>query len=174
MVTSASTIHCKVHSGWRRSHNTDRAASDAGMTEARRYLRALATIVRRTAIPYGYTITIWTAGAALEHGHPKPDLGQTYLFLLGAVAGFAAVALIAARGSPHELEAASGDLLRTGVINALALAAALGAAALAAMIPGTSAWPLGSFGATVVYLLVASLELTLAHRNPTSPPSQKP
>ncbi len=65
-----------------------------------RHLGALATVVRRSAIPYGYTITIWTAGAVLEHGHRKPGVGQAYLFLLGAVAGFAVVALIAARGRP--------------------------------------------------------------------------
>jgi hypothetical protein len=65
------------------------------MTGVGRYLSALATVVRRSAIPYGYTITIWTAGAVLERGHAKPGVGQAYLFLLGAVAGFAAVALLA-------------------------------------------------------------------------------
>lgn len=137
-----------------------------------RYLGALATVVRRSAIPYGYTITIWTAGAVIEHGHRKPGVSQAYLFLLGAVAGFAVVALIAARGSPHELQAPSGALLRTGAINALALGAALGAAALVAMMPGTTAWPLGAFSATAVYLLVASMELTLTQRNPAGPPSE--
>jgi hypothetical protein len=144
------------------------------MTGVGRYLSALATVVRRSAIPYGYTITIWTAGAVLERGHAKPGVGQAYLFLLGAVAGFAAVALLAARVTPRELQAASGDLLRTGAINALALAAALGAAALAAMLPGAAAWPLGSFAATGTYLLVVSVELTFVHQNPARPPSQEP
>ena len=138
-----------------------------------RYLGALATVVRRSAIPYGYTITIWTAGAVIEHGHTKPGVGQAYLFLLGAVAGFGVVALIAARGSPHELQAPSGALLRTGAINAIALGAALGAAALVAMIPGTAAWPLGALAATAVYLLVASMELTLTHRHPAGPPNKE-
>jgi hypothetical protein len=39
---------------------------------------------------------------------------------------------------------------------------ALGAAALVSMIRGDAAWPLGSFAATTVYLLVASIELLLA------------
>jgi hypothetical protein len=66
-----------------------------------RYLEALAAVVRRSAIPYGYTITIWTSGAVLEHGHGTPDIGQAYLFLIGAVGGFAAVALIASRSAPR-------------------------------------------------------------------------
>jgi hypothetical protein len=136
-----------------------------------RYLDALATVIRRSAIPYGYTITIWTAGAVLEHGHSKPGVGHAYLFLVGAVAGFVAVALLASRAAPHRLEPASKDLLRTGAINVLALGLALGAAALAAMIPGTAAWPVGSFAATAVYLLVASGELAFAHRDPPSAPS---
>ncbi len=140
------------------------------MVRSTRYLPALATVVRRTAIPYGYTITIWTAGAVLEHGHRKPNVGQAYLFLLGAVAGFAAVALIAVRSTPQELQGESADLIRTGAINALALGSALGATALVATIPGVAAWPLGSFAATTVYLLVASVELALAHRKPTSQP----
>lgn len=144
------------------------------MTSSGRYLAALASVVQRTAIPYGYTITIWTAGAVLEHDHPKPNVAQAYLFLLGAVAGFAVIALLAARSNHHELDAASQDLVRTGVINALALATALGAAALVAMIPGASAWPLGSFAATAIYLLVASIELTIAHRSPADAPRRDP
>jgi hypothetical protein len=135
-----------------------------------RYLESLATVVRRSAIPYGYTISIWTAGAVVEHGHGKPNVGQAYLFLLGAVAGFVAVALLALRTAPRALQPASADLMRTGVINAAALGLALGAAALLAMIRGGVAWPLGSFAATTVYLLVASVELTLAHRDPQNPP----
>jgi hypothetical protein len=82
-----------------------------------RYLQALATVVRRSAIPHDYTITIWTSGAVLEHGHGSLTLGQTYLFLLGAVGGFAAIALIAARSAPRSLEPAVGALLRIGAIN---------------------------------------------------------
>ncbi len=48
------------------------------MTGLSRYLAALATVVRGSAIPYGYTITIWTSGVVLEHGHPKPDVGQAW------------------------------------------------------------------------------------------------
>lgn len=136
------------------------------MSGLHRYLDAVATVVRRTAIPYGYTVTIWTAGAVIEHRHGTPDVGEAYLYLLGAVIGFAGVGLLAARHTGHRVEMASSDMLRTGAINVLALSLALGAVALIAMIHGTAVWPIGSFAATTVYLLVASLDLILAHRKP--------
>jgi hypothetical protein len=130
-----------------------------------RYLDAVASVVRRTAIPYGYTITIWTAGGVIVHRHGTPNVGDAYLYLLGAVAGFAGVGLLAVSHTAHRFELASADLLRTGAINVLALSLALGAAALIAMIHGTAVWPLGSFAATTIYLLVASADLILAHRD---------
>lgn len=136
-----------------------------------RYLDAVASVIRRTAIPYGYTITTWTAGAVIVHRHGTPNVGDAYLYLLGAVVGFGGVGLLAVRHTGHLFELASADMLRTGAINVVALSLALGAAALVAMIHGTVVWPLGSFVATTLYLLVASLDLILAHRHSTGPPS---
>lgn len=136
-----------------------------------RYLDAVASVVRRAAIPYGYTITIWTAGAVIVHRHGTPNVGDAYLYLLGAVAGFGAVGLLAVRHTAHRFELASSDLLRTGAINVLALSVALGAVSLIAMIHGTAVWPLGSFVATALFLLVASLDLLLAHRDARGSPA---
>ena len=48
---------------------------------------------------------------------------------------------------------------------------AVGAVALLAEIHGREAWPLGSFAATALYILAASLELTVVatRRNQRSP-----
>jgi hypothetical protein len=146
--------------------SVERAGNNVAMRVPRIYVQALATIVRRSAIPYGYTITIWTSGAVLEHAHRKAGVPQAYLFLLGAAAGYGMVGLLAWRGAPHRLEPASGDLLRTGAINVVATGLALGSATLVAKIPGTVAWPTGSFVATATYLLVAGVGLALAHRGP--------
>jgi hypothetical protein len=143
------------------------------MRVPRLYVQALATTVRSSAIPYGYTIAIWTSGAVLEHAHRKAGVPEAYLFLLGAAAGYGMVGLLAWRGAPHRLEPASGDLLRAGAINVVAIALALGSGTLAAKIPGTAAWPTGSFAATATYLLVVSLELALTHRDPLRARSRK-
>jgi hypothetical protein len=130
-----------------------------------RYTRALATILGRSAIPYGYTITVWTSGAAAERRLGAPSLLETYLFMAGAVAAFAVVAFVAGieRDPPRAPHA--DDLIRMGLRQALALGLALGAAALAAKVDGLTAWPLVSFVATVVYLATAGIELLLSHRH---------
>jgi hypothetical protein len=128
-----------------------------------RYTRALATVLGRSAIPYGYTITVWTSGAAAERRHGTPSLPETYLFMAGAVAGFVVVAFVARIERDPPLAPEAGDLIRVGLRQALALGLALGAAALAAKVGGPTAWPLVSFVATVVYLAAAGIELALSN-----------
>jgi hypothetical protein len=57
------------------------------------------------------------------------------------------------------------DRMLAGAMHWLAAGAAVGCVALVARLHGWEAWPLGSFAATSVYILGASLQLALvAHR----------
>jgi len=123
-------------------------------------------VVRRSAIPYGYTLTVWTSGAAIERAHGTPNVGDTFLFLVGAVAGFAVLGLLARVERDPSLEPQRGDLIRTGLIQVIAVGLALGAAALVALIRSFAVWPLGGFAATLIYLAVAAFELAVATRAP--------
>jgi len=123
-------------------------------------------VVRRSAIPYGYTLTVWTSGAAIERAHGTPSVGDTFLFLAGAVAGFAVLGLLARVERDPSLEPQRGDLIRTGLIQVIAVGLALGAAALVALIHSFTVWPLGGFAATLIYLAVAAFELAVAARAP--------
>lgn len=125
---------------------------------------ALVTVVQRSAIPYGYTLTIWTSGAAIERSHGTPTVGDTFLFLIGAVAGFAVLGLLAQIEPDQPLEPKRSDLIRTGLIQVIAVGLALGAAALAALAHSFVVWPLGAFAATLVYLALAALELAMSTR----------
>ncbi len=127
------------------------------------YSRALEAVVRRSAIPYGYALTLWSSGAVLEHSHGTPSVGVAFLFVAGAVAGFALVASLASREPGPPLEPEHGDLIRAGFVQALAVGLALGAAGLVSLLNGTVVWPLGSFAATLVFLAVAGIELALSH-----------
>ena len=49
-----------------------------------RYLSALATVLRGSALPYGYTITVWTSGMMLTHERGLPSVGEVFLFIVGA------------------------------------------------------------------------------------------
>jgi hypothetical protein len=127
------------------------------------YRAALKSAARSSAVPYGYTLTVWSSGAVLMRSHGAPPVADVFLFLAGGVAAFVAIALLsAAGGEPPEPSAA--DLLTAGALNVVAVAGSVAAAALVAEIGGAVAWPLGAFAATLVYLLLSSLELLVARR----------
>lgn len=44
---------------------------------------------------YGYTLSIWGGGAILIHQYSTPNIIQIYLYVSGALVGFAALALLA-------------------------------------------------------------------------------
>jgi hypothetical protein len=93
------------------------------------YRRGLSWSLRRTAVPYGYALVIWTSGGVLIHRHGPPDLLSAYLFLAGAAAGVGIATLLAGRGDHAcgEVEERWGAMA-----SAAAAAAALGGAGLGA------------------------------------------
>ena len=46
----------------------------------------LATVLRGAAVPYGYTVTVWTSGMMLTRERGLPSVGEVFLFMFGAVA----------------------------------------------------------------------------------------
>jgi hypothetical protein len=132
----------------------------------------LATVLRSAAVPYGYTVTVWASGMMLTRARGLPSVEEIVLFTLGAVAGFAVLGLIVRLTGGMPSAPSPGALRRTGMIQFVAVGAALGSAALVALIHGGIAWPLAAFVATATYLSLATLELTLAKRNHADPGSR--
>lgn len=133
--------------------------------EAQHPLQALSTVLRGSAVPYGYTLTVLSSHSIVSHSHGPPSVFDILLFVAGAIAAFAMLGLVAERLAPPEpLELGHADLIRVGVIHIVAIGLAFGASALIALIPGIAAWPLAAFAATTLYLFVASLEIILARR----------
>jgi hypothetical protein len=126
-----------------------------------RYLSALATVLRGSALPYGYTVTVWTSGMMLAHERGQASVGEVFLFMVGAVAGFALLGLVVRLSGAVPFEPPYGVLRRTGMIQLLAVSGALGGATLVALIPSGIAWPFGAFIATATYLALATFDLTL-------------
>ena len=81
-----------------------------------RYLSALATALRGTALPYGYTLTVWTSGMMLTNERGLPSVGDVFLFMIGAVAGFVVLGLIVRLTGTAPFDPSFGDLWRTGMI----------------------------------------------------------
>jgi hypothetical protein len=118
--------------------------------------------VASSVAPYGYTLTIWTSGAVLSHARGIPDSVDAVLFMLGAVAGFAAVGLVAFGRLHARLVAESFPTLWTG-IHVLSIGLAIGTATLVAhLLEDIGAWPVTGFAVTVIYLCVLALQLALA------------
>jgi hypothetical protein len=125
---------------------------------------ALATVLGGSAVPYGYALTVWAAHGVLTNEHGNPDVWDLVLFIVGAVAAFALLGLVAGGRSARPLRTERRDLIRAGAIHVVAIGAAFAAAALIALIPSAVAWALGSFAATALYLSIASLEILVARR----------
>lgn len=144
-------------------HHRASSGLEAGVTMPNgRYVSALATVVRYSAVPYGYTVTVWSSGMVLTHELGLPSVGEVFLFMVGAVTGFALMGLIVGLAGGVPFEPRYRAMRRTGALHFIAVGGALGGATLVALIHSAVAWPLGAFVATATYLALATLELTLA------------
>lgn len=129
-----------------------------------RYVSSLATVLRGSAVPYGYTVTVWTSGMMLTRERGIPTAGQVFLFMLGAVGAFATLGTIVRLAGATPFEPPPGALRRTGMTHVVAIGVALGSATLVSLIHSGVVWPLGSFVATAMYLAMTTLELAVAGR----------
>ena len=118
--------------------------------------------VDRAAVPYGFTVVLWTSGGVLIERHGAPDLLQAYLFLAGACGAVALAALLAGRGDADGAE-------RGPLASAVGAAVGLGCAGVVAH----------AVSGDVAYLLrrprgdacVLRRPLGLAHREGKTSPS---
>ena len=102
----------------------------------------------------------------LMHSHGTPRVPDVFAFLAGALTGFGLLALFS-RGALTRMESLdhAPDRVLAGAMHWLAAGAAVGVVALVAMLHGWEVWPLGSFAATSIYILGASIQLALVtHR----------
>lgn len=130
----------------------------------RRSIGALITVLRGSAVPYGYTLTVLSTHAVLTDAHGDPRVPEVLLFVLGAIAAFSLLGALAERLSPQPPRTDSSEVIWAGAVHAVAIGVAIGSAALLAMVPGAIAWALGSFAATALYLSIASAEIVAARR----------
>lgn len=151
------------------AEHRDRLPEDLGgvATERRTHVRygwrsSLATIIPATAAPYGYTLAIWSCGAVLLRSHGTPSFADTLLFVAGAIAGFNLLGLLAigVLGHARPIDRRQ-DRVVAGVLDWVALGAVVAAVFAISGIPGWAPWLLGPFTATVLYLLIASLQLAV-------------
>lgn len=129
------------------------------------YRRSLRRVVAGAAIPYGYTVLVWTSGGVLIETHGPPSAASAFLFLGGAVLAFAAVSLLGGAGPENAEDSADLDGRWAGLSSGIAAAVGLGAAVIVAYVFESSlAFPLAALLATALYLVVSGAGMVLADR----------
>ena len=130
---------------------------------SRHYLYGLRSVLQGVALPYGYTVTVWSSGQEVIHLRGMPLVWQVFLFAAGAVGGYAALRALAPdpAGDAAPTLGATPRGARAVLIQVAALGAAVGSATLIGRIHSSLAWPLVGFSATALYLAVVSLEPAL-------------
>ena len=132
--------------------------------------RGVRSAVVGSALPYGYTVTTFATGQSVVHAHGSPSAGLLLLFALGAGGAYGLLRGLS-RGvgaTGHVQLGESTRLIRSGAIQGAAVAVAILAATAAARLPELEAWPAASFAATLLYLGVLAVELSLIERAQTS------
>jgi hypothetical protein len=136
---------------------------------ARRFDGILDMTLRSAFVPYGYTVTIWAAGAYLISQRGLPSMLEAFAFVAGAILAFAVLAAISQRrhqpaperAGPTMRPESSHPIFAAG-LHIAAVGLALGCAALIDLGLGQGAWLLAPFAVTSIYLAIASAELAIA------------
>ncbi len=111
---------------------------------------------------FGFSIAITGALAAVAHRHGSPAPPDVLLFGAGGVAAFTLLDLAATEGFKLSVRRDPDDVtIHAAAFGFISVAAAIGAAIGAADLgSGLLAWPLASFLAAAVYILLVAVELT--------------
>lgn len=139
------------------------------MTGYRHHLRG---VVAASAAPYGYTLTLWTAGAVATHAQGTvPSSWDALLLLAGAALGFGLVGGFAFGGINGALSPGPrGEVRVCGGMHlpSVGLSIAL-ITGLTELVHGWLMWLLVGFTATVTYLLVIGVQFWLATHKAHTP-----
>lgn len=106
---------------------------------------ALTTVIAASAVPYGYTLAIWGTGAMLVRSRGAPTTGETFIFAAGAIAGFYLTERLLLLLTEETLGRVKpidryDDRVFAGLLDWIAVGAALAAGSLLAGIPSWIPW----------------------------------
>ncbi len=142
---------------------------ETGRSPLERYRADLRSVVGSSATAYGFTLTVWSAGAVLSYTYGPPSPPLVFSFFGGVVLAFAVVGVFAFGGVTVEFEAPSNRIQLWGSFHFLSVGLAVGVAWLASSYaPSFPGWPLGAFVATAAYFAVVGAQNAAA--DPKSDP----
>jgi hypothetical protein len=131
------------------------------VSDVRAQLRAS---VAASSAPYGFTLTVWGAGAVATSELGSPGLLGAFLLICGAVAGFVLVEA-AAYGSLR-IRPAEGEPSAMAIAGNAHIVSAGGAIAIVwvalQLVTTTAGWAVTGAAATAFYLVATALQTRLA------------
>ncbi len=129
------------------------------------FSRGVQASVRNNYTAYGYSVMI-TASFGVLATEEATRTSFIFVFLAGAIAAFVAIEFIVSRGFER---VPRGEPMKVEALGAAfsfgSVATAVGAAALTTVIlSGWTAWLLGGFAASGIYVLMSGLEIAVAEK----------
>lgn len=130
------------------------------------YFAGLATSITGNVPAYGYTIVITSSFGALAAKHHAPEVLESFLFLVGATAGFSVLGALGALAFEEEKIGDEGPvtLLVGGAMSIFSTTGGFGLALLISyLLGGWAVWLVAPLCATVAYVLLLAGEMGVAH-----------
>jgi hypothetical protein len=128
------------------------------------YLRGVCTALRHNQVAYAYSATM-TALFGVVHDEARgPNVGQCFLFIVGAGVAFAVVNTSVTKLFRERLPREPSEVVALGTaLSLFSMAASLGAGTLVAWLsPPWVAWGVSPLAASIAFMITAGVEMGLA------------
>lgn len=135
------------------------------MSAHEHYRRGLGTALRHNQVAYSYSAMTTALFGVLQHDKGGgPNLGQAFLFILGAGAAFAFVNAAITHWFSQRLPREPSEVVALGTaISVFSMAAGLGVGALVGWAFGPYlTWSLAPLAASIGFMLLSGIEMGLA------------
>jgi MFS family permease len=128
------------------------------------YRRGLGTALRHNQVAYSYSVTLTALFGVISAESGAPNVGECFLFIVGAGTAFAIVNASITNWFSDRLPREPSEVVALGTaISLLSMAAGLGAGTLIAWLAGPwIAWPVAPLATSGVFLFLAGLEMAFA------------
>jgi hypothetical protein len=137
---------------------------DAALSVNEHYRRGLGTALRHNQVAYAYSATTTALFGVLADQSGRPNVGQCFLFIVGAGIAFAVVNATITEWFSERLPREPSEVVALGTaLSIFSMAAGLGLGTLVAWAARPwIAWPVAPLVASVGFLLLAGIEMGFA------------
>jgi MFS family permease len=128
------------------------------------YQRGLGTALRHNQVAYSYSVTITALFGVIADESGGPNVGQCFLYVVGAGVAFAIVNAAITHWFSKRLPREPTEVVALGTaLSLFSMAAGLGLGTLVAWLAGPwIAWPLAPLAMSIGFMLLAGFEMGFA------------